>query len=335
MTEQWQEETPNPQISEPCSIQPELTATESTRQARRDLWLSEELPNKDPSLTLPSDSMNLSLDLSFTESGFKVGIFEDKNKRHRRTMEDTHCFVDCFNDEKGAGFFGVFDGHAGKVCADWCGQHLQENVQKLILENPEKPVPEILNEAFKITDHQISEMRHQFSGCTAVVALIRWESRVNQDGSMRKVRVLYVANAGDARAVLERDKKAIRLSYDHKGSDADEARRIVESGGFVISGRVNGVLAVTRSLGDISMKEWVIGNPYTTETELDSNDSKLILACDGLWDVCSDQEPFDHIRELQDPQTAAQELVQFALVKGSNDNLTVMVIVLNPTFEIK
>ena len=29
-----------------------------------------------------------------------------------------------------------------------------------------------------------------------------------------------------------------------------------------------GVLAVTRSLGDSSMKEFVVGSPYTTETTL-------------------------------------------------------------------
>jgi protein phosphatase PTC1 len=68
-----------------------------------------------------------------------------------------------------------------------------------------------------------------------------------------------------------------------------ETRRIVESGGFMMNNRVNGilfpnqgVLAVTRSLGDLSMKEWVIGSPYTTETVLDDNDNLLILACDGV-----------------------------------------------------
>lgn len=43
-----------------------------------------------------------------------------------------------------------------------------------------------------------------------------------------------------------------------------------------------GVLAVTRSLGDVSMKEWVIGSPYTTETVLDTFDTTLIIACDGV-----------------------------------------------------
>jgi len=30
------------------------------------------------------------------------------------------------------------------------------------------------------------------------------------------------------------------------------------------------------------MKEWVIGNPYTTRVVLDENDNFLILACDGV-----------------------------------------------------
>lgn len=95
-------------------------------------------------------------------------------------------------------------------------------------------------------------------------------------------RVLYCANAGDARGVLCRSGTAVRLTYDHKGSDKQEAKRITDAGGFVMSGRVNGVLAVTRSLGDSSMKEFVVGAPYTTETELCSDDEFLILACDGV-----------------------------------------------------
>lgn len=95
-------------------------------------------------------------------------------------------------------------------------------------------------------------------------------------------RVLYTANAGDARGVLCRGGKAVRLTYDHKGTDKQEAKRITDAGGFVMSGRVNGVLAVTRSLGDSSMKEFVVGAPYTTETALCDEDEFLVLACDGV-----------------------------------------------------
>lgn len=39
---------------------------------------------------------------------------------------------------------------------------------------------------------------------------------------------------------------------------------------------------MTRSLGDASMKEFVVGSPYTTETTLDDQDEFLIVACDGV-----------------------------------------------------
>jgi len=139
-------------------------------------------------------------------------------------------------------------------------------------------------------------------------------------------RVLYVANAGDARGVLYRAGRALRLTYDHKGTDKQEAKRIMDSGGFVMSGRVNGVLAVTRSLGDSSMKDFVVGAPYTTETELSDDDEFLILACDGIWDVLDDQAAADLVRPIQDAQVAANTLVQEATQRYTNDNITVMVI---------
>lgn len=40
--------------------------------------------------------------------------------------------------------------------------------------------------------------------------------------------------------LCSRNGSATRLSYDHKGSDTNETHRIMESGGFVVNGRVNG-----------------------------------------------------------------------------------------------
>jgi protein phosphatase PTC1 len=93
-------------------------------------------------------------------------------------------------------------------------------------------------------------------------------------------RVLYAGNAGDARAVLCRGGEVLRLTYDHKGSDAQESKRVMDAGGFVMNNRVNGVLAVTRSLGDSAMKDFVVG-PYTTETELSMHDEFLIMLVMG------------------------------------------------------
>ena len=41
-------------------------------------------------------------------------------------MEDSHTLVAPFNQVHGQGFFAVFDGHAGKHAAEWCGQHFHE-----------------------------------------------------------------------------------------------------------------------------------------------------------------------------------------------------------------
>ncbi len=105
-------------------------------------------------------------------------------------------------------------------------------------------------------------------------------------------RVLYTANVGDARIVLCRNGKALRLSYDHKGSDENEGRRISNAGGLILNNRVNGVLAVTRALGDSYLKDLVTGHPYTTETVVQPDiDEFLILACDGV----SQQDNFDRL----------------------------------------
>jgi len=140
---------------------------------------------------------------------------------------------------------------------------------------PEQHPGQALNKAFEDTDKQLAE-KGLHSGCTAIVAY------VCMDGTDLGERKLYTANVGDARAVLCRGGKAIRLSSDHKGSDPQEQYRIAQAGGFIMNNRVNGVLAVTRSLGDVSMKDLIIGNPYTTETDLTVNDEFLILACDGV-----------------------------------------------------
>lgn len=71
-----------------------------------------------------------------------------------------------------------------------------------------------------------------------------------EKGGMR--RVLYTANVGDARAVLCRGGRSVRLTYDHKGSDTQEAKRITDAGGFVLNNRVNGELALTSIWGDRS-----------------------------------------------------------------------------------
>ncbi|KAI0374192.1 protein serine/threonine phosphatase 2C [Pilatotrama ljubarskyi] len=144
-------------------------------------------------------------------------------------------------------------------------------------------------------------------------------------------RVLYTANVGDARGVLCQDGKAVRLTYDDKASDKKEARRIEKAGGLILEGRVDGVLIPTRALGDAPLNQYVTSSPHTVEMELDEKDEFLILACDGLWDVVNDQEAVDLIRGVQDAKEAAELLVNEALGRHTQDNVTVLVVRLRDT----
>ncbi|OAJ36776.1 hypothetical protein BDEG_20911 [Batrachochytrium dendrobatidis JEL423] len=153
-------------------------------------------------------------------AGFKVGFSEDRNKKYRRTMEDSHTITYNYLDEDGS----------GRSAADYCGQNLHTNFAQLLKEQPTASIPEILNNAFLLTDQQLSQRKGMHAGCTAVVGFIRTEHRSflnNDQQGTRKVRVLYTANVGDSRAVL------------WWGSDQQESRRILDAGGFVMNSRVN------------------------------------------------------------------------------------------------
>ncbi|KLU89059.1 protein phosphatase 2C [Magnaporthiopsis poae ATCC 64411] len=355
----------------------------------------QKLGKQDPALAVPQGQHNNSAGESLPgpRSTFRVGVWEDRNKKCRRTMEDTHAFLynflhtplattsggDCGANspaigapgqeaaETDNGYFAIFDGHAGTFAADWCGKKLHLILEETIRKNPNVPIPELLDQTFTTVDTQLEKLPVKNSGCTAAIAVLRWEDRVPSSQSatgsqpvgaakafedtpkpedvrggevtgprapdvrakapVSRQRVLYTANVGDARIILCRSGKALRLSYDHKGSDENEGKRITNAGGLILNNRVNGVLAVTRALGDTYMKDLVTGHPYTTETVIQPDlDEFIIIACDGLWDVCDDQEAVDQVRHIQDPAAASKLLVNHALARFSTDNLSCMIV---------
>jgi len=247
----------------------------------------------------------------------EVGVSHDRNARFRRTMEDAHLVVDAFDSVPHQGYFAVYDGHGGRGAVDFVAKTLHTNFLEVYKKKP--TMAEAWKECYTSTDAQVGENKILYSGTTAVTAFV-----CQKDGE----RWLHVANVGDARAVLNRGGKAERLTFEHKGSDESEAKRIVDAGGFIVLNRVNGILAVTRSLGDCAMKEYVTGEPYTTDTKLETTDTQLILACDGLWDVCTDQEALNLIAEEKDAEAMSKKLLIHALKNGSTDNISVMVILL-------
>ena len=147
-------------------------------------------------------SFNIETDSEFNTVGFKVGFSEDRNKRYRRTMEDAHTINTSFTDDGGGtrfliAFFAVFDGHAGRAAADFCGQRTQQILKELLTKRPDENIAKLLNDTFLQIDVELGQKKGLHSGCTAAVAFTRFEMREN-----KRCRVLYTANVGDARTVL-------------------------------------------------------------------------------------------------------------------------------------
>jgi len=249
-------------------------------------------------------------------SCFNVGFSEDENLKWRKSMEDSHVIQAPFMGDPSAGFFAVYDGHGGKEAADMASCELHRFLEMELEPGKNGSVRESFVKAYERMDDRL-KLDALYMGATAVTCLIR-----SEDGTRR----LYAANAGDARAVLCRDGKAIRLTKDHKASDEEEQKRVQESGGWVSMNRVHGVLAVSRALGDHAMKQSVISEPHFWEDELTDEDTFLIIACDGLWDVCSDQDSVDLVKDIQDAQAMSGKLMQMALDKGGKDNISIMVV---------
>ena len=128
------------------------------------------------------------------------------------------------------------------------------------------------------------------------------------------------------------------MSQDHRGAVHDaERQRVEESGGYIDDGYLNGVLSVTRALGDWDLKIPIGGSPSPLIAEpefrqvtLTENDEFLIIGCDGIWDVMSSQHAVGVVRRglrrHDDPERCARELVMEAVRLKTIDNLTAVVV---------
>ncbi|WIA09237.1 hypothetical protein OEZ85_008645 [Tetradesmus obliquus] len=237
----------------------------------------------------------------------------------RSNMEDFHHAQ--FKTEpvsgESVGLFGVFDGHGGPNAADYVRSNLFINLLEHTKFNTD--ITSALVESFEGTDKQYLEHNDNASrddGCTAVTAVVVGER-------------LLVANVGDSRAVLSRGGKAVPMSIDHKPNSREERTRIEDAGGVVVwagTWRVGGVLAVSRAFGDRPLKRYVIPTPDIKDEQLTSADDCLILASDGLWDVVSNQDAVAIVKDIAEADKAARRLVDEAYQRGSNDNISCVVL---------
>ena len=267
----------------------------------------------------------------------------------RVEMEDAHAIrIELGPSLKNCSYFAVFDGHAGDFVSKYSSEHLIDTILELWLashgnkdnpvKNGEKDSKETQKEAHLTDSVEVENFREKVK-----------EGFLKIDGKMRELpkfvsgeersgttavaafvtpNKIIFANCGDSRGLLCSENNAKFATYDHKPYNEEEKKRIENAGGSVMIQRVNGSLAVSRALGDYDYKN-VSGLPPTEQlvsAEPDLNvidrspeDEFLVLACDGVWDVMSNQEVVQYIKSRlqvhENLQKVCEELLETCLAK--------------------
>ncbi|KAI3374973.1 hypothetical protein L3Q82_021498 [Scortum barcoo] len=226
-----------------------------------------------------------------------VAVYSIQGRRDH--MEDRFEVLTDIANKSHPSIFGIFDGHGGEAAADYVKAHLPETLKQQ-LQSFEREKREsalsyasILEQRILTVDREMLDKlsaNHDEAGTTCLVALL-------------SDRELTVANVGDSRGVLcDKDGNAVALSHDHKPYQLKERKRIKRAGGFISfngSWRVQGILAMSRSLGDYPLKNLnvVIPDPDIMTFDLDKLQPEfMILASDGLWDAFSNEEAVRFVR---------------------------------------
>lgn len=259
-------------------------------------------------------------------SKYKYGIYHEIGKRP--TFEDTFKIKSNLSTKfknEIISYFAVFDGHGGNETSKYCELFLHKELEKLI--NCETKVDinilkKCITQAIENLDKTIYTEKIQ-SGTTANICLI-----FNNN--------LLCANVGDSRSILCRNNNVIPLSFDHKPNNEHEYNRIIKTNGFVQNQRLNGRLAVSRAIGDNMFKDLdinkspLISTPEILEFILSKNDKFIVIACDGLWDVMTNEEVKNYINNIYnkfDLNTIAKKIVEHAIYNlHSSDNVTVFIV---------
>lgn len=219
-----------------------------------------------------------------------------------------------------ASLYGVFDGHGGFRAAQFCKEFLLQTIGTDPDLNTSPPMA-IHRSFLKVDEEFSSKARHRMltDGTTAVIAAIH-NGRI------------YVGNAGDSRAILIRkDGRVQMMSQDHRPDRKDEENRIRRLGGKLLyygSWRVEGVLAVSRAIGDVNLQPYITAEPEIMDKTIEPDDEYLVIATDGIWDVLENEEVAKLVlsHNPKDFLSISKKICMQALQLGSADNVTALVV---------
>ncbi|XP_040998668.1 probable protein phosphatase 2C 8 [Juglans microcarpa x Juglans regia] len=281
-----------------------------------------------------------------TDAFFEIEADAAEDKGSRHTMEDAWVvLLDATAGSPGklrCAHFAIYDGHGGRLAAEYVQKHLHANVLSAGLPRElldVKAAKRAIIDGFRKTDESLlqeSATAGWQDGATAVCVWVLGQT-------------VFLANVGDAKAVVARSStvdglqnhsdgvsslKAIVLTREHKAIYPLERARIQKAGGTISSnGRLQGRLEVSRAFGDRQFKKvGVVATPDFHSFDLTDREHFIILGCDGLWGVFGPGDAVDFVHKLLKeglPVTAvSRRLVKEAVrERHCKDNCSAIVVV--------
>jgi serine/threonine protein phosphatase PrpC len=255
----------------------------------------------------------------------------------RESNEDHHIHILNLNNNNknynNIDFLAVFDGHGGKTVSKFLKNTIAYHFINKFKEHKKDIFcyPDItskyINKIFNFIQNKLIEEypKHAIHCGSTACIVIHYKDLNNQSK-------LWVLNVGDSRAIkCNKFNIAEQLSQDHKPNSPDERIRIEKLGGVIefdgSDWRIKN-LSLSRAFGDLDCNPYVTHLPQIYEYTVNPKDKFLVVACDGLWDVLSNQDVVDfiNIALAQKIKTnLAKLLAEYAIQKGSMDNVTAIV----------
>lgn len=263
----------------------------------------------------------------------------------RPSMEDREC-IHHFSLGKGEGLqtvslLALFDGHNGSKCAEFLARRVPLHAEKALGKavasygGPDErtAIYNALTTLFvPMTKKYIKNNNDcRKSSRSAAIAVFKIRER------------LWVANAGDSRAIVIDNQDTVALSKEPRPEDCEKSIRNrngwmayregmfpVTSGPWWETWIKNDGLPMARAVGYPELGGTGM-NPRAEVMEYVLKASEgprfLVVCCDGVWDILSTNQVGELVRAHQDksPSEIAEIIIKQAYCQGSTDNLTAMV----------
>ncbi|CAF0843473.1 unnamed protein product [Rotaria sordida] len=234
-------------------------------------------------------------------------------------------------------YFAIFDGHNGidtaKNAADLLDKYLIDTLNQTEINSNDESIHSsqidknqlnhIIKKTFLQLDEKLANLVNDQSGSVCITSLIG-------------PKYIYLINVGDARAIIiSNDGQVLAYTKDHKPNVIQEQERIHKAGGRITQyendvARVEDKLAVSRTFGDYSLdKRLIPALPDIIQYRKDSLAAFIILACDGIWDVMTNEQVALFVSQKASNtslENIASQLLDQCLKLKTSDNMSIYII---------